>query len=210
MTPDLDEYIVSHSTPLHPVAQRLLDYTAGLGDISRMQIAPDEGLLLSMLIRVSRARRVLEIGTFTGFSALMMAEGGAERVTCLDVSKEWTDIARRFWKEAGVADRIELRLGKALNTLRGMPPDERFDFVFIDADKPSYPMYYEMAIDRLNPGGLIAVDNTLWSGRVIDDTDQSEDTAVIRRFNDMVATDRRVDVVIIPVGDGLTLIRKHD
>ena len=210
MTPELAEYVITHSTQLTPVAKQLIQETAALGDISRMQISPEEGSLLSMLVRISGAKRVLEIGTFTGFSALMMVEGGATQVTCLDVSRAWTDIARRYWRMAGVADRIDLKIGPAIETLEAMAPDERFDFVFIDADKPSYPIYYEKSLDRVGPGGLIAVDNTLWSGQVVDLTDVSEDTKAIRSFNDMVAADRRVDVVIVPVADGFTLIRKLD
>jgi caffeoyl-CoA O-methyltransferase len=210
MTPELAEYVIAHSSALSPVAKQLIQETAALGAISRMQISPEEGQLLSMLVRISGAKQVLEIGTFTGFSALMMVEGGATQVTCLDVSREWTDIARRYWKEAGIAGRIDLKIGPAVETLEAMSPNERFDFVFIDADKPSYPIYFEKSMDRVRPGGLIAVDNTLWSGQVVDRTDNSEDTAAIRSFNDMVAADRRVDVVIVPVADGLTLIRKRD
>lgn len=207
---DLVAYMRSQSTPLDDLALRLQEETAALGDISRMQIAADEGLLLKMLVQIAKAKRVLEIGTFTGFSALMMARGGAERVVCLDVSEEWTAIARRYWREAGLDEVIELRLGPAEATLRDMPASERFDFAFIDADKPSYPLYFEEIMKRLEPGGIIAVDNTLWSGRVIDANDRSDDTQSIRRFNSMVVGDDRVEVVILPVADGLTLIRKKN
>jgi caffeoyl-CoA O-methyltransferase len=207
---ELVAYLRSQSTPLDDLALRLQEETAALGDISRMQIAADEGLLLKMLVQIAKAKRVLEIGTFTGFSALMMARGGAERVVCLDVSEEWTAIARRYWREAGLDDVIELRLGPAAATLRDMPASERFEFAFIDADKPSYPLYFEEIMKRLEPGGIIAVDNTLWSGRVIDANDRSDDTQSIRRFNSMVVGDDRVEVVILPVADGLTLIRKKN
>jgi caffeoyl-CoA O-methyltransferase len=207
---ELVAYMRSQSTPLDDLALRLQEETAALGDISRMQIAADEGLLLKMLVQIAKAKRVLEIGTFTGFSALMMARGGAERVVCLDVSEEWTAIARRYWREAGLDEVIELRLGPAAATLRDMPASERFDFAFIDADKPSYPLYFEEIMKRLEPGGIIAVDNTLWSGRVIDANDRSDDTQSIRRFNSMVVGDDRVEVVILPVADGLTLIRKKN
>lgn len=207
-TEGLLEYVHMHSAPLDDVAIRLQAETAGLGDIARMQIATEEALLLRMLVRISNAKRVLEIGTFTGFSALMMARGGAERVVCLDVSEEWTSIARRYWREAGLDQVIDLRLAPAEESLRAMPPSETFDFVFIDADKPTYPIYYELAMERLQPGGLIAVDNTLWSGRVADETDRSENTESIRRFNSMVATDKRVEAVILPISDGLTLLWK--
>jgi len=207
---ELVAYLRSQSTPLDDLALRLQEETAALGDISRMQIAADEGLLLKMLVQIAKAKRVLEIGTFTGFSALMMARGGAERVVCLDVSEEWTAIARRYWREAGLDEVIELRLGPAAATLRDMPASERFEFAFIDADKPSYPLYFEEIMKRLEPGGIIAVDNTLWSGRVIDANDRSDDTQSIRRFNSMVVGDDRVEVVILPVADGLTLIRKKN
>ena len=207
---ELVAYLRSQSTPLDDLALKLQEETAALGDISRMQIAADEGLLLKMLVQIAKAKRVLEIGTFTGFSALMMARGGAERVVCLDVSEEWTAIARRYWREAGLDEVIELRLGPAAATLRDMPASERFDFAFIDADKPSYPLYFEEIMKRLEPGGIIAVDNTLWSGRVIDANDRSDDTQSIRRFNSMVVGDDRVEVVILPVADGLTLIRKKN
>lgn len=209
LTDELVAYMRGHSSPLDDLAIRLRNETAALGGIARMQVAPEEGLLLKMLVQTSKARRVIEIGTFTGFSALMMARGGAEKVVCLDVSEEWTAIARRYWHEAGLGDVIELRLGPAVATLLKMPESERFDFAFIDADKPSYPTYFEEVMRRMDEGGMIAVDNTLWSGRVIDPNDHSEDTESIRRFNSIVANDSRVDVVITPVGgDGLTLIRK--
>jgi caffeoyl-CoA O-methyltransferase len=208
LTAELATYLIQHSSPLPEQAYRLISETAGLGDVSRMQIAPDEGLLLRMLVRAIGAKRVLEIGTFTGFSAMMMASGGAEKVICLDVSEEWTSIARRHWREAGLDAIIELRLGPAANTLKAIPEGEEFDLVFIDADKPSYPTYYELALPRLRPGGLIVVDNTLWSGRVVDDSDTSENTEAIRRFNDLVAADARVETAIIPVSDGVTLIWK--
>lgn len=207
-TEELITYVRHHSSPLDDVSIRLQAETAALGDIARMQIATEEALLLRMLVRISQAKQVLEIGTFTGFSALMMARGGAERVVCLDVSEEWTSIAQRYWREAGVDQVIELRLGPAEESLRAMPSSETFDFVFIDADKPSYPIYLELAMERLKPGGLIAVDNTLWSGRVTDATDRSENTESIRRFNTVVAKDDRVEVVIVPISDGLTLVWK--
>jgi caffeoyl-CoA O-methyltransferase len=161
------------------------------------------------MVQLIGARRILEIGTFTGLSALVMAEALPKdgRVICLDQSEEWTSIGRRFWDEAGVSDRIELRLGDAKDSLRAMPESERFDLVFIDADKTGYPVYYEQALSRLNRGGVIMVDNTLWSGRVIDLADQDADTIAIRAFNSMLATDGRIDVMILPIADGLTLAR---
>ncbi|MGQ0848755.1 MAG: O-methyltransferase [Actinomycetota bacterium] len=208
LTPELNDYLRRNSSSLDDVAARLVKETAEMGGVAQMQIAAEQGLLLKMLVQVSGARRALEIGTFTGFSAMMIARGGAERVVCLDVNEEWTAVARRYWHEAGLHRVIELRLGPALATLDEMEPDERFDFAFIDADKGSYLDYYHLVLERLEPGSLMAVDNTLWSGRVIDPSDQSEDTQAIRRFNAAVAQDPQVEVVILPIGDGMTLIRK--
>lgn len=208
LTPELAGYLLDHSSPLPTIATRLIEETSGLGRFANMQISPEEGLFLKLLVGVSRSRRVLEIGTFTGFSSLMMALAGAERVVCLDISKEFTSIARRYWTEAGLDHVMDLRLGPALETLPLLGDDEVFDFVFIDADKENYLRYFELALPRLEPGGLIAVDNTLWSGQVLDQSDQSPNTVAMRTFNASVSRDDRVEAVIIPIGDGLTLIRK--
>jgi caffeoyl-CoA O-methyltransferase len=205
----LMDYVLDHSEPLGPVARRLIDTTEALGGIAVMQVSPEQAVFLRLMVQLIGARRILEIGTFTGLSALVMAEALPKdgRVICLDQSEEWTSIGRRFWDEAGVSDRIELRLGDAKDSLRAMPESERFDLVFIDADKTGYPVYYEQALSRLNRGGVIMVDNTLWSGRVIDLADQDADTIAIRAFNSMLATDGRIDVMILPIADGLTLAR---
>lgn len=179
-----------------------------MGRVSSMQISPEQGLFLKLIVGLAGSRRALEIGTFTGFSSLMMAYGGVEKVLCLDVSEEFTSVARRYWAEAGFDHLIELRIGPAVDSLEHMSDGETFDFVFIDADKESYPAYFEMALARLEPGGLIAVDNTLWSGRVLDLSDRSADTMAIRAFNEAVAGDDRVEALILPIGDGLTLIRR--
>jgi caffeoyl-CoA O-methyltransferase len=153
----------------------------------------------------------VEVGTFTGMSALCVARGmGPQgRLLCCDVSEEWTSIARRYWEKAGVADRIELRLGPAADTLRSLPVEPTFDFAFIDADKASYPIYYEEILKRLRPGGLVTVDNVLWSGDVVRPDKQDADVVAIRRFNELVAADRRVEAVIVPIADGLTIARKR-
>jgi caffeoyl-CoA O-methyltransferase len=175
-----------------------------------MQIAPDQGTLLTILASALGARRALEVGTFTGYSAICIARGmGPEgRLLACDTSEEWTAIARRYWARAGLGDRIELRLGPAATTLKSLPPEPVFDFAFIDADKASYAIYYEETLRRLRPGGLIAVDNVLWSGKVVQPDAQDEDTRAIRAFNDFVASDRRVRAVMLPVADGLTLLQK--
>jgi caffeoyl-CoA O-methyltransferase len=177
-----------------------------------MQIAPDQGALLTLLARTIGASSALELGTFTGYSALCIARGLAPggRLLCCDVSEEWTAIARRYWAEAGVEGRIELRLGPALATLRALPPTRSFDYVFLDADKPTYPDYWEEIVPRVQPGGLILVDNVLRYGTVWDPSDSDEGTELIRAFNDKVAADRRVESVILPVADGLTVARRRE
>jgi predicted O-methyltransferase YrrM len=208
LTPELARYLLDHSSPLPPAATRLIAETAAMGGISIMQIGPEQGLFLRLLVKLTGARRVLEIGTFTGFSSLMMASGGPETVVCLDVSEKFTSVARRYWAEAGVEHLIDLRIGPAMESLVQMGEGEMFDFVFIDADKENYLAYFELSLARLESDGLIAVDNTLWSGNVLDPTDRSPDTMAIRSFNDALARDDRVEAVILPIGDGLTLIRR--
>jgi caffeoyl-CoA O-methyltransferase len=163
-----------------------------------------------MLVAVTGTRRAIEVGTFTGYSALCIARGlqpSGKLIAC-DVSDEWTSIGRRYWQRAGIADRIDLRLAPAADTLRALPEEPAFDFAFIDADKPSYPVYYEEILRRLRPGGLVAVDNVLWSGDVVKEDVQDENTVALRRFNDLVAADRRVQSVMLTVADGVTLARK--
>ena len=175
-----------------------------------MQIAPEQGAFMTLLARAMGARRALEVGTFTGYSALCLARGladGGKLVAC-DVSEEWTAIARRYWEKAGVADRIELRIGPALDTLRALADAPTLDLAFIDADKPSYPAYYEEILRRLRPGGVILVDNVLWMGTVADPTRDEPNVNAIRAFNAKVARDPRVECVMLPISDGLTLIRK--
>ena len=208
LTPELAEYLLEHSSPLPPIAIKLIEETAALGEVAEMQVSREEGLFLKLRVTVTGSRRILEIGTFTGFSSLMMAYGGAERVMCLDVSEKFTSVARRYWKEAGFEDVVELRLGPAADSLRRMEKDEVFDFVFIDADKGNYLHYFELSLARLVPNGLIAVDNTLWSGRVLDPSERDPNLDAIRNFNQAIAGDDRVEALILPIGDGLTLIRR--
>lgn len=208
----IHEYLVAHSIPVDEVQRWLIEETrAKVPDLSMMQIAPEQGAFMTSLTRLVNTRRAVEVGTFTGYSSLCIAYGmpGDGRLLCCDVSEEWTAIAREAWKRAGVADRIELRLAPAIETLSALPLDEPIDLAFIDADKRSYPSYYEELIKRLRPNGLILVDNTLWMGTVVDDSVTDDDTKAIRAFNDMVAADDRVDSVLLPVGDGLTLLRKR-
>ena len=205
------EYLVRHGTPPDPVLRDLAEETLRLGRISMMQIAPEQGAFMTLLARAIGARRAVEVGTFTGYSALCIARGLPDDGSLLacDVSEEWTAIARRHWERAGVAKKIELRIGPGVETLRSLPVEPRFDLGFIDADKSSYPHYYEEILRRLRPGGLILVDNVLWFGRVADPADQDPQTRAIRAFNDAVAADPRVDCAMLPVSDGLTLLRKR-
>jgi caffeoyl-CoA O-methyltransferase len=207
---ELHRYVVEHSDPLDPVARSLVEATEALGGVAIMQVAPEQGLFLSMLMRLMGARRAIEVGTFTGYSALCIARGLGEggQLLCCDISEEWTALGRRHWEEAGVADRIDLRIAPAAETLAALGPEPVWDFAFLDADKTGYATYYEEILPRLRPGGVIAVDNVIWFGRVIDASDDSEDTAAIRAFNDRVAADERVETVMLSISDGLTLLRK--
>ncbi|MEZ0110863.1 caffeoyl-CoA O-methyltransferase [Catenulispora sp. EB89] len=207
----LQDYVVNHSTALDAVQQALVARTTELGSPSGMQIGAEEAQLLTLLVRLTNARHAVEVGTFTGFSAIAIARGLAPggRLLCCDVSEEWTSIGRAAWKEAGVEDRIDLRIAPAAETLKTLPNEEYIDFAFIDADKPSYWTYYSELLPRLRSGGVIAVDNVLWSGRVVDADPEEESTRLMKDFNDKVVRDERVDVVMLPVGDGVSLIYKR-
>src|SRR5215831_746903 len=211
LSADAHEYLLRHGTEPDAVQRELIEETRRLGGISLMQVAPEQGAFLTLIARVTGARRAVEVGTFTGYSSLCLARGLPEdgKLLCCDVSEEWTSIGRRFWEKAGVAHKIELRLAPAAETLRALPARELFDLAFIDADKPGYPVYYEEILARLRPNGLILVDNVLWMGRVADPEAQDEHTNHIRAFNDKVAADARVDAVMLAIADGVTLVRKR-
>src|SRR5689334_1323895 len=183
------DYLVAHGTPPDDVQRALIEETAKLGGIAGMQIAPEQGSFMTLLTRLLGARNAIEIGTFTGYSALCVARGLPDdgHLLCCDVSEEWTAIGRRYWERAGVSDRIELRIAPAADTLRALPAGEVYDIAFIDADKPSYPVYYEEVLTRLKPNGVILLDNVLWGGAVFDSSNDDESTRVLRSFNDMVA-----------------------
>lgn len=207
---DLHDYVVAHGSPPDPVLVELAERTrAEFGDAARMQIAPDQGALLTLLVRITGARQVVEVGTFTGYSSVCLARGlpADGRLLCCDVSERATALARDAWEAAGVADRVELRLGPAADTLRSLPTGAWIDLSFIDADKAGYLGYYEELLARTRPGGLICADNVLWGGAVVDPDDTSPDTVAIRAFNDAVAADDRVEAVMLPVADGLTVAR---
>src|SRR5919106_7006246 len=211
LTPGVHDYLLAHAPPLDDVQRDLIAETEALGDISVMQIAPEQGAFMASLTRLIGARRAVEVGTFTGYSSLSIARGLPDDGTllCCDVSEEWTAIARKYWERAGVDQKIELRIAPALDTLRSLPSGEQFDLAFIDADKENYRNYYEEVLARLRRDGVILVDNTLWMGAVIDPEVTDDHTNAIRAFNDAVAADDRVDSVILTVGDGLTLVRKR-
>ena len=205
MTDELVEYVRRYGVREHPVLAGLREQTAPLPEHG-MQIGPDQGAFMGLVVRLFGAKRILEIGTFTGYSstAMALAQPPDGRIVCCDVSEEWTGIARQAWADAGVADRIELRLAPATETLASLD-DDSFDLAFIDADKPSYDAYYEGCLRVVRPGGLIMIDNTLWSGRVADPSQNDEQVSAIRALNEKIATDERVDHTILPIGDGLTM-----
>ena len=206
----LHRYLVEHGTPPDPILRELAQETVEqVGAMSMMQVAPEQGAFMTLLARLVGAKRAIEVGTFTGYSALCLARGlaGDGQLICCDTSEEWTRIAQPFWERAGVAERIDLRIGPALDTLRALPRARDFDLAFIDADKPAYLDYYEELLVRIRPGGLILADNVLWGGSVVDASNQEASTNAIRAFNDFVATDDRVESVMLPLSDGLTLIR---
>ena len=207
----LAAYIGAHSTAPDPVQQELIANTAALGDASIMQVSPAQGAFMTMLTNLLRPQFAVEVGTFTGYSALAVAKalppGG--RLLCCDVSEEWTAIAREHWERAGVADRINLRIAPAIDTLRALPPEPKVDLAFIDADKGSYLAYYRELVPRLSERGVILVDNTLWDGHVADPTYNDGTTEALRAFNAHVVADERVLVSLLPVGDGLSMIARR-
>jgi caffeoyl-CoA O-methyltransferase len=210
--PDVAEYAIAHSSAPDDLQRRLIAETAEkLGPRAGMQISSDEGVFLEVLTRASGARHAVEVGTFTGYSALCIAKALPPDGTllCCDIDEEWTAIGRRYWTEAGVAGKIDLRIGPALETLRALPADARIDLAFIDADKSNYAAYYEEVLARMPPGGLVLVDNTIWSGKVLAPERGDVDTNALAAFNDALAGDERVDVVMLTFRDGVTMARKR-
>jgi caffeoyl-CoA O-methyltransferase len=211
VTSELVDYAVAHgSWPDDPVLSELRAETIALGPVATMQIGPDQGQLLTLFARLVGAGRAVEVGTFTGYSSLCIARGLTADGTmlCCDVSEEWTALARKAWARAGVADRIELRIAPAIETLRSLPAEPAIDLAFVDADKGGYSDYWDELVPRVRPGGVLLADNVLWSGRVVGD-DADEDIRAIRAFNDRVAADDRVDAVVLPAFDGLTIARRR-
>jgi predicted O-methyltransferase YrrM len=212
LSDELHDYLVKVGVREPAILRRLREETAALPQ-GGMQISPEQGAFMALLVGLMNARTYLEVGTFTGYSSLSvaMALPADGRLTCCDISPEWTDVARRYWTDAGVADRIDLRLGPALETLDGLLAAggaASYDFAFLDADKGNYAAYYERMLDLLRPGGVLAIDNVLWSGRVIDPAEDDESTRALRDLNERIARDARVQLAMLPIGDGLSLVRK--
>ena len=213
LTPELSDHVRASSEPLDAVAADLVAETAALADRGEVpptfQIAVEQGVLMQLLTRALGVRRAVEIGTFTGFSALCIARGLPDdgSLVCLDRNEEWTAIARRYWERAGVADRIELRLGEALENLRALPADPVLDLAFVDADKTGYPAYVDELYPRMRPNGVVLLDNTLRGGRVLDP--QTDDDRAVVALNAALAGDPRWETVLLPLADGLTVLRKR-
>lgn len=213
LTGALEAYYAAHACREAPILAELRQETSALGGDAAMQIGPEQGAFMALLVKLMGARKVVEFGTFTGYSSLAMALAGAEHITCADVSKAFTDMARRYWAKAGVADRITLHLdgGRAV-IARCLAAGEAgtYDLAFIDADKSGYDSYYEGALELLRPGGLVLVDNTLWDGDVANPSKQDADTSAIRALNDKILKDERVEICLVPICDGLTMARKNE
>lgn len=210
LTQELYEYMISCGTPPDAVLLEIEERTKGFGSYQIMETVPEQGALLEMLTRILGAQKAIEVGTFTGYSSVCIARGLPEdgHLLCCDVSQEWTEVARDAWEKAGIADRVELVIGPALETLRSLPKEPDVDLAFLDADKVNYWAYFEELLLRIRPNGLIVVDNTLFQGKVIDpETHQS--ARLVNDFNVRLAADSRVDVVMLPIHDGVTLARKH-
>lgn len=208
LTDELYAYLVAHGSQPDPVIRDLIDETQStMGSAAVMQIAPDQAAFLTLLTKIVGVRHAVEIGTFTGLSSVAIGRGLAPggRLVCCDVSAEYTAVARRYWERAGLSDRIELRLGPAQETVRAMPSERHIDLAFIDADKRSYPIYWAELVPRMRLGGVILLDNVLRAGRVL--KPENEDDEAIVKFNDDVLADDRVESVMLPIADGLTLAR---
>ncbi|PRX97146.1 O-methyltransferase [Allonocardiopsis opalescens] len=211
LSDDLQRYVVAHSVPEDEVLRELAAETADrFPEFQGMQIGAEQGVFMTQLTRALGAARVVEVGTFTGYSSICLARGLAEGggLLCLDINDEWTAVARRYWARAGLAEQITLELGPALDSLRALPEETAFDLAFIDADKTGYIGYWEELVPRVRSNGVILVDNTLSHGRVVDDTQRGANVQAIRDFNDHASADERTEAVLLPIGDGLTFARK--
>lgn len=212
MTDALHDYLVAHGTPPDPLLQDLIEEThSALPRQAGMQIGAEQSAFTTLLTRLIGVRNAVEVGTFTGMSSLSIARGMPDdgRLVCFDVSEEFTAIARKYWSRDSQDGKIELRIGDAADLLGELPDEPYLDLAFIDADKPSYPTYWDALVPRMRTGGVLVVDNVLWSGRVADPEDTDENTVHIRRFNDHASADDRMEIVMLPIGDGVSLARKR-
>jgi len=210
LTPKLYDYLIAHGHNGDPLRAELAAETAKLGMISGMQIAAEQGTFMAILAAAIGTRSAVEVGTFTGYSALCVARAlpADGNLLCCDINQEWTSVGRRYWERAGVANKITLKLAPAAETLKALPASHTFDFGFIDADKSNYMTYYEEILKRMRPNGLIILDNVLWNGAIVDESVKDADTLALRAVNDFVAKDTRVEAVMLAVADGLTIVRK--
>lgn len=211
ITEELAAYVVAHAGGRDDALVEVERETAALGGPAVMQTSPEQAALLELLARVTGAERAIEIGTFTGYGAIRIARGLAPggSLLCCELEQRWADVARRNLDAAGVGDRVEIRLGPALETLRALPSEPTFDLAYLDADKESYPAYYEELVPRLRPGGVLAIDNVLMSGRILDPADDDAGARAVAALNDDVLADDRVDSVLLAMADGLTLVRRR-
>ena len=212
MTPQLQEYLIAHNRPAPDQLLRDLaaQTAAEFTELAEMQIAPEQGAFLTLLTKVVAPRFAVEVGTFTGYSSLCIARGlpAGGRLLCCDVSEDYTSVAQDYWERAGVADRIELEVAPAIETLRALPKEQTIGLAFLDADKAGYIDYWDEVVARMPSGGVLLVDNVFSGGRVVDEHSDSETVAAIRRFNDHAAADERVEVAMLPIADGLTMARR--
>ena len=211
LPPELQEYIISHSVPLDDVQRDLIAETAALGSVASMQISPEQGAFLTVLTGALGVRYAVEVGTFTGYSSIAIARGlpNDGRLLCCDVSDEWTSTARKYWDRARLADRIELRLGPAADTLKALPAEPHIDLAFLDADKTGYIGYWEELVPRMRPSGVILADNVFANGAVLEENPEEENARAIKAFNDHVLADERVNVALLAIADGLTFARRR-
>ena len=213
LSPELHKYLLSVSVTESDLLQALRKETLAQ-EMSVMQISPEQGQMMHLLLKLINGKNAIEIGVYTGYSSVIIASALADsgKLIACDISEEWTGIARKYWRQAGIEHKIDLRLAPAVETLQQLLDDgkhQQFDFIFIDADKENYSRYFDYSVELLKPGGLIMVDNVLWSGRVIDAESNDVDTVAIRAFNKKLLNDSRVEICMIPISDGVTLARKR-
>jgi caffeoyl-CoA O-methyltransferase len=212
ITEELAAYVVAHAGGRDDALTEVERETAALGGLAMMQTSPEQAALLELLARMLGAEQAIEVGTFTGYGAIRIARGLAPggSLICCELEHRWADVARRNVDAAGVGDRVEIQLGPALDTLRALPTEPAFDLAYLDADKTSYPAYYAELVPRLRPGGVLAIDNVLMSGRILDPAEDDAGARAVADLNDDILTDDRVDSVLLGMADGLTLVRRRD